>query len=399
MRLEEEGASVEARGRLDIPGAAPEARRHRDPFELAQRVAATVGSGDGRLADALAAYAGDAACYEASVRGGGGAPSAGRMMIERATIEVVGAIGSALDLDLPSTAARWLELAQREGVPIIAGWDLRGGGERRCAKLYVNASDASLATRERLRAELLPNLRPAGEPPAVVGMNARADRVVETKLYVQSADAVALAEEHDERARSLAAAARDEGADAGGVLSCDVRADRIEPRAFFVALREPHDGQGWSCVRALPGYDAATIESLLPFPPAPPRSVGISLVDSPHLASRASALSWTLYFKPRDSGRAPEALEPTAIFRAADVEVGVFVEPTECAPRAFRRTERSAVSVRVRDGNPAAGALEPLVDWFTSRLRSSESGGAARALRLTDPPAPWHVVHVARQPR
>lgn len=355
--------------------------------ELAYRVAASLAADRADVvASVLAACARDPAHYEASVRcGPRGAASAGRMMIERASRDVLDAIAHALDIVLPAAVPRWLDLARQEGVPLIAGWDLRGGGQTRCVKLYVNASDASRSTRVRLRTALVPGLAGGDEPPAVIGMNARADGVAETKLYVQAADAVALASGLGARAQALAAAARDEGADAGGVLSFDVAGSALCARAFFVALREPVDGADWPCVRSLPGYDPRRLESLLPFVPAPPRSVGVSLGDD----------AWTLYYKPRDSGRAPEALEPAAVFRGADAEVGVFIEPTATAARAFRRTERHAVSVRVRDGTPAPHALESLVDWFTARLRDAERDGAHIATRLADPPAPWRTVDAA----
>ena len=342
------------------------------------------------LAVALTACARDPANYEASVRAGPGAVlSAGRMMIERASPDILATIAHALDVVLPPAAARWLEFARHEGVEIIVGWDLRGGGNQRCVKLYVNASAASRGARARLCAALAPRIVSGGDPPAVVGMNARADGVVETKLYVQSADAVALANRVGAGARVLAAAARDESADAGGVLSFDAADGALRPRAFFVPLREPPDGAGWRCVRSLPGYDVRTVESLLPFVPAPPRSVGISLGDG----------AWTLYCKPRDSGRAPEAVEPAATFRGGNAEVGVFVESTEHAARAFSRTsrtERHAVWVRVHDGAPSPLALESLVDWFTARLRAAERDGTRIATRLANPPAPWRVVDAAR---
>jgi hypothetical protein len=217
-------------------------------------------------------------------------------------------------------------------------------------------------------------------------MNARADGEIETKLYVQGADAAILASNLGAPARKLAAAARAEGADAGGVVSFDATGGSPRPRAFFIALREPREASGWECVRSLPGYDAHAIEFALPFAPAPPRSVGISSSDS----------SWTLYFKPRHSGRAPEALEPVAVFRSDDAEVGVFVEPTENAVRAFRRTERHAVSVRVRDGQPQPLQLETLVDWFTARLRSCERDSARFDAHLGDPPPPWRRLDPAR---
>ncbi len=364
--------------------ATPPRLLNRPPADaLAQRVAAALpGAGGDALALALAASVRDQACYEASVRGGAGAtPTAGRMMIEQASREVLDAIAATLGVELPPTVGRWLDLAEQERVPLIVGWDRRGGGDRRCVKVYVNASDASGATRTRLCAALAPGVR-GDESPAVLGMNARADGIVETKLYVQAADAVALAKGLGARAGELAGAARAEGADAGGVLSFDAVGAVLRARAFFIALREPRDGETWPCVRALSGYDPRRVESLLPFAPAPPRSLGISLGDA----------TWTLYFKPRDSGRAPEALEPTAVFRSGDIEVGVFVEPTEHAARAFRRTERHAVSVRVRDGKPSPGALESLVDWFTARLRASERGAAALGTCWADPPAPWRHI-------
>jgi hypothetical protein len=301
---------------------------------------------------------------------------------------VVGAIADALDVALPPVASRWLTLAEQERVPLIAGWDLRGGGAARCVKLYVNASDASRAVRARLSAALAPDVA-GGDDPAVLGMNARPDGVTETKIYRQSADAVTLASELGAAARSLAAAARQEGADAGGVVSFDATGAALRPRAFFVALREPLAGAQWQCVRSLPGYDAGRIAALLPFTPAPPRSIGISIGDG----------TWTLYCKPQGSSRAPEALEPAAVFRLGDAEIGVFVEPTEHAARAFRRTERHAVSVRVRAGAaPAPQALESLIDWFTARLRAAERAGARVAAHLADPPAPWRLADLA-EPR
>jgi hypothetical protein len=352
---------------------------------LARRVASALVA-DAR-ADALAAVLAhgvrDAACYEASIRTtAGGAPSAGRMMIERASAAVVDAIATALGVALPPAAAQWLQAAGREGVPIIAGWDRRGGGAERCVKLYVNASDIAHAARAGLLAALAPDLSNTAEPPAVIGMNARADGAIETKLYVQSADALALAERASAPAHRLAAAARADGADAGGVLSFDVAGGALHARAFFVALREPAGESLWPCVRALPGFDAARIEALLPFAPAPPRSIGQSLDGG----------TWTLYCKPLDSGRAPAALEPAAIFRLDDAEVGVFVEPTEHARRAFSRTERHAVSVRVRAGAPVPQALESLIGWFTETLRAAERAGGDLAARFNDPPTPWRAV-------
>jgi len=355
--------------------------------ELARRVAHSLTTAHpDTVATALAACVRDPACYEASVRGGpDGAPRMGRMLIEQVSPAVLHAIAEELGVVLPATVSRWIDLARQEGVALFAGWDLRGGGATRCAKVYLNTSDASRAVRARVYAALAAGVTVGAELPAVVGMNARADGVVETKLYLQYADAATAADAAGTRAQSLATAARAEGAAAGGVLSFDIIGSTLQARAFFVALREPPVNTEWQCVQGLPGYDAHTVESLLPFDPAPPRSVGIALAGA----------AWTLYYKPRGSGRAPETLEPAAIFRAGGAEVGVFIEPTERALRAFRRTERHAISVRVRNGAPAPSAVEALVDWFTARLRAAERDGAPISTRLGDPPVPWRTVNAS----
>jgi hypothetical protein len=166
------------------------------------------------------------------------------------------------------------------------------------------------------------------------------------------------------------------------VLSYDTTPEGLRARAFFVALREPMGPTPWRCVSRLPGFDASAIRALLPFDPAAPRSAGVSLHDD----------GWTLYFKPRSTMRAPETLEPSAIYRIDGNEVGVFIEPTEHAARAFRRTARSAVSVRVREGAPTSGSLESLVDWFAARLDEAEKRGSGARVMLEDPPSPWGFV-------
>ncbi len=81
------------------------------------------------LAGVLATEVRDPACYEASVRvRPGAAARAGRMMIERATPNLLAAVARALAVELPPAAPQWLAAAEREGVPLITGWDRRGGG-------------------------------------------------------------------------------------------------------------------------------------------------------------------------------------------------------------------------------------------------------------------------------
>ncbi len=356
----------------------PHALRH-----LAHAVAASSRAADPEaLAATLALHPVEPASYEASIRGAAGRQlSAGRMMIEQASEPVLAAVACALDVGLPPIVAVWLERARLEGVPLIVGWDLRERTERRCVKVYINTSDAAETIRARLCAALLPAAI-GDDLPAVFGMNVCATGQIESKLYVQAAGAQTLASGLTPRARALADAARQEGADAGGVLSFDVQRDTLKPRAFFVALRDPIGTTQWRCVESLPGYDARTIAALLPFAPAPPRSIGISLSDD----------TWTLYCKPRNSSRAPETLEPTVVFRCDNVEVGLFVEPTERASRAFCRTERHAISVRERAGAPEPRAIESLVQWFALRLRDAERDGVPVVGRLDNPPPPWRMV-------
>lgn len=319
--------------------------------------------------------------YEASVRGDGqGRVRAGRLMVERATPAVVQALFDVIGVPTGVLTSQWLTAADNANVPLIAGWDY--GRPTPCAKLYVNASDVSADTRHRLAAELMPSAVARRLEPAVLGLNACADGELELKVYVQASDAVALAEGLPNVAAALAQAAREEGADAGGVLCYDVTGDDIRPRAFFVATREGQGDKPWRFLTTLPGFDAETIAALFPFTPATPRSVGVALTGS----------DWTLYCKPSGSGRAPTALEPIAIYRSDAAEVGVFVEPNEHAARAFRRTARHAVSIRIRNGNPRPEAVEALVDWFTAQLAVAEERGSITPSPSAAPPAPWAVI-------
>lgn len=340
---------------------------------------------DERLVAALLAAPLEASCFEASVRCHQGQLRAGRMMIERASLAVVIAVAESLRIPLSEPVASGMALAQEQGLPLITGWDRRQGDGPPCLKLYVNASDASQSLRGEIRRRLLPGVRKGdlGESePALVGWNLPALGPPETKIYLQGADAVAMASGLTSEARALAAEARREGAEAGGVLSLDVGV-RVHPRAFFVALREPPQGQWWEFLRSLDGFNEASVIAAFPFPPAPPRSVGISL--------SGSLSEWTLYAKPRASGSAPRRLEPTAVFRSPSAEVGIFVEPVATAARAFRRTEHHAVSVRVRHGSPVPEEIEALVDWFAAGL-GQDDPAQPPARRWTSPPAPWKFV-------
>ena len=334
----------------------------------------------GLLANRLNDPAITADAFESSVRGGAKSPPcSGRIMIEQAPTNLFAEIATSLDIPIPARSKCFIDVALREQVPLITGWDVRGGGAQRCAKLYVNASDASSEVRLRIFEELVPG-HEINQPPAVIGMNARADGEEEIKVYLQHAEALEAARGTTSDASDLAANAWRDGADSGAVLSLDVGDDNLTPRAFFVALKEPPPGLSWPCLATLPGYDSEEIAKVLPFSPAPPRSVGLSLIDS----------RWTAYFKPRGSSRAPESLEPFAIFTFPGGEVGIFVEPSESAQRAFRRTDRYAVSLRIRSGQPEPVDLERLVDWFCASLHRVEQG-ATSSPDIDNPPQPWNI--------
>ena len=69
--------------------------------------------------------------------------------------------------------------------------------------------------------------------------------------------------------------------------------------------------------------------------------------------------------------------------------MGVFVEPSDRAERAYARTERHAISVRAREGGPAPTWIEPLMAWVLDRVRAAERDEAPLASRLSNPPSPW----------
>ena len=176
-------------------------------------------------------------------------------------------------------------------MPLIVGWDRREGDP--CAKIYLNASDASEAVRRALGEEL-GVAAPSIDAPAVIGLNAARSGAHEVKLYVQRSDALALARPLGPAATALAEAAAREGASAAGVASWDVRGGEARPRAFFVALRDRADGGLWRTVEDLPGWDGDAARRAIPFAPGPPRSVGVA-IDAPE--------RWTVYVKPAGGDR------------------------------------------------------------------------------------------------
>src|SRR5262245_30634648 len=96
---------------------------------------ATVGSGlagyglgwesaRARLESAIAAAVSDSAQLEASVRPAAGGMRCGRIMIERASREVVEAIAHLLGATLPQVVARLADAIDGAGLAMIAGWDV-----------------------------------------------------------------------------------------------------------------------------------------------------------------------------------------------------------------------------------------------------------------------------------
>src|SRR5206468_3093697 len=145
----------------------------------------------------------------------------------------------------------------------------------------------------------------------------------------------ALAASLGSAAVALAAGSAD-CAGAGAVASWDRAPDgAFRPRAFFLAFRDDLPAAAAALLPSLPGWDAAAVAAALPFPAGPPRSLGVAL-DAPD--------TWTVYYKPAADRTPVASLEPTARFRAGAVEVGLFLEPTERAERAYARTARHALS-------------------------------------------------------
>jgi hypothetical protein len=310
------------------------------------------------------------------------------MMVERVPFEVAEAAAAALGVPLPPVARQLADSAERFALSLIAGWDVReSGADHACIKLYLNASDASVTVRraagERLGLGTFTD--PVLDAPAVIGLNAARDGTVEIKAYVQREDAVELARPLGAAARSLASRATAEGAVACGVASWDVSATGATPRAFFVALRDPSSARrdAWNCLQSLPRWDDNAMRATVPFATGAARSIGVSVNSDD---------AWTVYFKPRSCGRAPHVLEPAGVFRTSSVEVGLFVEPNESAQRAYVRTARHALSVRLREGpEPLRADLASLMQWAAVAVRAAERDGmpAAERIATTAPPTPW----------
>lgn len=316
-----------------------------------------------RIARLLDEYGMGFDVIEASVRHGRGQScSGGRMMIARLDSRQARAVLSPL-VSLPPIAEKILEVATSERLLTIAGWDV---SSRPVAKLYLNASDASVATRTRARRALIGHTE-GPEAPHVIGLNLSHEGT-EVKLYEQNAHP------WEDTPRPLAEWAATQPA-SGFVRSTQIGEGGPRPKAWFVGLR----GSAGAFAPSWPGSDRASIIEAAPFEPGRITSVGISSSSAPH---------WTVYFKP--TGQALSwSLEPVASFSDGTCEVGLYLEPSTPARRAYARTERWSISFRLREGKPRRAMIERLMSWY---LETVETHTDDPASHLHSPPEPWYAV-------
>lgn len=293
----------------------------------------------------------------------GDSPTGGRMMIERLDAENARALLSPA-CSLPPLADTLLNTARRERLLVIAGWDV---AREPTWKLYLNVSDASARLRERLRRVLVPStMRGGPDAPHVIGLNLT-EAHTEVKLYEQSST---LWPDAPLALRTWAAST---------AVSGYVRSFRLDegeaarPKAWFAGLQTTARPE----LDFWPGFEDAKAH-LSPFEMGRITSVGIS----------SKPARWTVYFKPAGHDVPQWSLEPIACFSDGQCELGVYLEPTTLAERAYARTERWAISYRIREGRADGRAIDRLVGWFVAKVAENESPPS----QLTAPPEPWYVV-------
>jgi len=308
---------------------------------------------------------------EASLRiTAGGAVRGGRMMLERAGADVARRVGRELGIPWVDGATAVVDACEALDLPLIAGWDV--GGAALKYKLYANASDASEAKCAALVGRL--GLSSGLPRPTLVGINV-ASGAVETKLYVQRSKLVELdldVEVPDVFAQIEAAA---------WVASYDVGGDDVTLRAVFAATVHGREGTAEAALSSLVGVRWSALEDSFPFAPGPLRQIGWA--DNGDV---------TVYAKRHGRAAPVFALAPLAVFRRGDVEVGLYVTPTDGAPRAFVRTDGHALTFRSRDGSPDAATLEALGAWAARQVAAGEGKGAVEATKFDAPPAGWRLV-------
>lgn len=322
-------------------------------------------SGEARaLAEAVAAAL-STADPEASLRIADGRVRGGRMMLERADAACARRIAEGLALPWTPLAEAVVASCRALELPLITGWDV--GAPAPVYKLYANASDASVERRQ----ELGRRLGLSGGPPAhVVGLNV-AREAAQLKVYRQAERLEAPGGAPVPVPEAFAAI------DAvAWVASHDVRGEAQPLRALFAA--PAHDGAASAreALRALTGISWEALADRFPFAPGPLRQLGWS-----------PSGAVTVYAKRRGAAAPVHALSPVAVFRAGDVEVGLYVAPTADAPRAFVRTERHALTFRTRQGDPPGPAIEALGRWAAARVARAERRGERPS--FAGPPPPW----------
>ncbi|HEY3500058.1 MAG TPA: hypothetical protein VGK73_35455, partial [Polyangiaceae bacterium] len=303
-----------------------------------------------------------------------------RVMIERAPAEVALGVAGALAVSVPEPALALLEAARASGLPLIAGWDA-ADGDSPWAKLYLNASEASEALRRRaLDRTGFPGLTALPGVPHLLALNFH-EHGYELKAYLQAGDAVAASAAYGARAAELARAGRELGLDAGAVVSYRLDPDRgtPTPKAWFLALRTERSPA--PLFERVGAFRETELDLALPFARGHCRSLGVPLAPG--------ASGWTAYFKPKGAGAALFSLEPAATFQNAAFEVRVFVAPHDEMQRAYRRTERFAVSFTTPGEAPPVPLLEALMTWAVERVKIAEKAGVVAEPSFDTPPAPW----------
>lgn len=292
-----------------------------------------------------------------------------RMMVERvqprSACELLALLG--VDGD-HQDAARALAVAHGYALPLIVGWD--DSGASLMAKLYLNASDLSTRVRETVRRELAPEARSCPASPHVLGFNFVGAKTT-VKAYTQVG---ALGDAAPSILRKWA-----RGLDCSGfVRSVDLRDGFATDRAWFASPRPTASLEG--ALHRLHGFTEAAATEVSPFVAGPVTSVGFS----------ADGSTWTLYFKPRCAAAPSWSLDPDVCVAREDAELGIYLEPVELARRAYARTGSSALSYRIREGQPDGAAVERVMAWVIERVLESERTDFP--IDFSHPPEPWRVV-------
>jgi len=287
------------------------------------------------------------------------------MMVERAPPGALDDVLAAFEIPRVRLLDDMCEAGLLTGSPLIVGWD----GARRCAKLYVNASDAPASARATLAARL------GGEAAHVFGVNVFADGSIEEKRYVQRGPEAA--SELGPVAQRLIGAA---GHLLAGVVTSRTPSALGEAslRAVFVALRPGTPAELDAMFGYLPGFSWQALLAGSPFPPAPPRSIGISATQP---------TQWTAYLKPHGEGEPSlHSLEPFARFQTSETKLAFFIGPSATTERAYARVGELALSYRVVAGAPTEEDLGRLLPWIVQALAGASLD---RLPSLERPPLPW----------